>query len=547
MGAVYVAEQLSTQKLRALKLMHPELLGDDSMRRRFVQEASVGARIPSEHVVEVQAAGVDAQTGAPYLVMELLEGENLEEMVRRRGALGSAEVRLVMEQICHAVGAAHGAGIVHRDLKPQNVFLAKALRTDVAFTVKVLDFGISKLLSEQATQTAALGSPLWLAPEQAQRGAVTPSTDVWALGLIAYFLLVGRSFWQTAGAPDASVTQVMYEVLFGPIPAASARAAEQGSSLPNGFDDWFAHCVDRDPAARFAQATAAQNALSPLLPGAAVMPVPALGAVGSESATGFGTDRSFVSFSGSQGMGQASGSAGLSAPLTATAVAATGTRSGGGLPGGAVLGCVGALALVLVLGAAGVGGGYFLLHRSSPSAAASPPDQGAAPSVATVTPSAVAADVGDPTRAPVASARITRPGATAPANSGPSLTNPAPTGSAAKPPGKRRGKVSTVLGGERVSDLPADGQSVVRGLEPRFLACYERGIAGDTEKHFGESIIYWITIGAGGELSQIQTRVDSSPPGVGTCVLGALRSAHFSSPPKGAVPATLIVSFSTND
>jgi hypothetical protein len=98
-----------------------------------------------------------------------------------------------------------------------------------------------------------------------------------------------------------------------------------------------------------------------------------------------------------------------------------------------------------------------------------------------------------------------------------------------------------------VSDLPADGQSVVRGLEPRFLACYERAIAGDTEKHSGESMILGLSIGAGGELSQIQTRVDNSPPGVGSCALTALRSARFSAPPKGAVPATLIVTFSTTN
>jgi serine/threonine protein kinase len=115
-------------------------LADETSRRRFEQEARIGARIPSEHVVEVQAAGVDGQTGLPYLVMELLEGENLEAMLRRRGPFAPAEVRVVMEQVCHAVGSAHQAGIVHRDLKPLNVFMARARRTGAAFTVKVLDY-----------------------------------------------------------------------------------------------------------------------------------------------------------------------------------------------------------------------------------------------------------------------------------------------------------------------------------------------------------------------------------------------------------------------
>jgi serine/threonine protein kinase len=109
MGAVYVVQQLSTGKSRALKVMRPELAQDADARRRFILEAQVGARIQSEHVVDVLSAGVDDATQAPYLVMELLEGEDLATRVERAGPPALDEVREIFEQLCHAVGQAHVA------------------------------------------------------------------------------------------------------------------------------------------------------------------------------------------------------------------------------------------------------------------------------------------------------------------------------------------------------------------------------------------------------------------------------------------------------
>src|SRR5262245_28276486 len=124
MGAVYVVEQQSTGSQRALKLMHPQFVQDPRSRQRFEQEARVGARIESEHVVQVLAAGVDDATGYPYIVMELLKGEDLSTMLQRRGAIPPSEVGQIFAQLCHALAAAHAAGVVHRDLKPENIFLA---------------------------------------------------------------------------------------------------------------------------------------------------------------------------------------------------------------------------------------------------------------------------------------------------------------------------------------------------------------------------------------------------------------------------------------
>ncbi len=266
MGAIYVVTQLATGRLRALKLMHPGLVENGALREKFMQEARIGARIESEHVVDVVGAGIDEATGAPWLAMELLEGEDLAALLTRKGRIELPQVLALVEQMGHAMGAAHAAGIVHRDLKPENVFLARARRTGDPFTVKILDFGIAKLLEEARTSsnTGVVGSPFWMAPEQTERRAVVrPSADVWALGLIVYRLLTGRYFWLTAEDEATSVTAFLRELVLEPIPPASARAAAQGvlGALPPGFDAWFARCVVRDPAARFAEAGAAVGEL----------------------------------------------------------------------------------------------------------------------------------------------------------------------------------------------------------------------------------------------------------------------------------------------
>ncbi|MBI4956622.1 MAG: SUMF1/EgtB/PvdO family nonheme iron enzyme [Myxococcales bacterium] len=273
MGAVYVAEQVSTGALRALKVVLPELVTDAQMRRRFEREARVGARIESEHVVEVLAAGVDEPSGLPYLVMELLDGEDLEAYVTRGGPLGCAETRAVLAQLCHAVGAAHRSGIVHRDLKLENVFRAVPRGKSGEFRIKVLDFGIAKLLTE-VQQTAArtqrpLGTPLYMAPEQAnpKLGAVGPAADVWALGLIAFRLLTGKHFWLAAYDPEGSLGMLVAETCYEALPRASERATALGAPgpLPPGFDAWMAGALARDPKARYADASLAFGALEPVL------------------------------------------------------------------------------------------------------------------------------------------------------------------------------------------------------------------------------------------------------------------------------------------
>ena len=281
MGAVYVARQRSTQKLRALKTLLPEYVSDPEMRARFAREATVGSQIESDHVVEVLAAGVDEPSGVPWIVMELLVGDDLAGVVKKRGSLTPPEVVEAFRQLGHALTAAHRAGVVHRDLKPENLFLANARREGVPFTLKVLDFGIARILHANASRhtTSAMGSPLWMAPEQTDSTQpITPATDVWALGLIAFWVFTGTHYWFTPRQPEATIGTMIRELLAEPLVRASERAAAFGVAerLPLGFDAWFARCVERDQTRRFADASQAIPALLSLLGGA---PLPATAAL----------------------------------------------------------------------------------------------------------------------------------------------------------------------------------------------------------------------------------------------------------------------------
>jgi formylglycine-generating enzyme required for sulfatase activity/tRNA A-37 threonylcarbamoyl transferase component Bud32 len=265
MGTVYVAMQLSTGVLRALKVMRTELAPDARFRERFQQEARAAAQIPSDHVAQVLSAGVDEQLGLPYLAMELLDGVELERVVEQGGPLTTPQFVHVFGQLCHAVGRGHALGVVHRDLKAANVFLCRSRVAGLPVMVKVLDFGIAKLLTDAKTKsTQAMGTPLWVAPEQTEkRSEVTPATDVWAIGLLGFYVLTGKVFWEAAqeGEEHASVPALMREVLVDPIEAASARAVRLGSTWPRELDAWFSRCVARTPIERFASATAAFEAL----------------------------------------------------------------------------------------------------------------------------------------------------------------------------------------------------------------------------------------------------------------------------------------------
>ena len=262
MGAVYEVLHIETERRRALKVMLPHVLQSEDLRQRFKQEAKVAAHIDSEFIVEVFDAGVDEATGMPFLVMELLRGEELGQRLKRLGRFGPAEVIAHLHQTALALDKTHRASIVHRDLKPENLFLTE--REDGPPRVKVLDYGVAKIVAESATAgvTQSIGTPMYMAPEQYDpRCKLTGAADIYALGMVAYSFLTGAAYWAEE-VSGGNVYALAAVAMHGPREPASARAARLGVTLPAGFDAWFARITAVSPAHRFASAGEAVRALA---------------------------------------------------------------------------------------------------------------------------------------------------------------------------------------------------------------------------------------------------------------------------------------------
>ena len=265
MGAVYEVIHRDTARRRALKVMLPTLLGDDSMRARFLLEARVTAEVASENLVETFDAGIDAATDQPFLVMELLKGSDLESWVQR-GPVPWQEVVTLLSQVARGLDRTHAAGIVHRDLKPENLFVTT--REDGAPLVKILDFGIAKVVNESAQKsTRSLGTPLYMAPEMLGRRTTTLSgaVDRYALGHIAYTLLTGEAYFETESRELESVLALLPLVAAGVEELPSARARRLCVTLGPGFDAWFLRATSVAASARFATAKEQIETLSEVL------------------------------------------------------------------------------------------------------------------------------------------------------------------------------------------------------------------------------------------------------------------------------------------
>jgi hypothetical protein len=254
MGAVYEVEHTSTGERLALKVLLSTANRAPEALARFKQEARASARIQSENVVRVTDADLAPELGgAPFLVMELLEGMNLERAAMTAPPRAATVIDW-LRPVARAIDKAHRLGLVHRDLKPENLFLAN--QSDGPPRVKVLDFGIVKMVEEGTGATGTgqiLGTPKYMAPEQATaNGHITPATDRCALGLIAYRLLTGESYYQ------GGIMVVLGELLHGQLQAPSARGSRFGAA----FDAWFLKACHRDPGQRFASAAEQIEALA---------------------------------------------------------------------------------------------------------------------------------------------------------------------------------------------------------------------------------------------------------------------------------------------
>ncbi|WP_437528989.1 serine/threonine-protein kinase [Sorangium sp. So ce726] len=293
MGAVYEARHLGTDRRWALKVMLSHIIERPDLRKRFELEARVTAHIDSPFIVEVVDAGVDDATGAPFLVMELLRGEELGRCLRRVGRLSPEETLACLHQTALALDETHRAGIVHRDLKPANLFLS--VREDGERRIKILDFGVAKSLAETTVAgvaTQSVGTPVYMAPEQFRGQRVSAATDIHALGMMAYTFLVGEAYWADDKKEEDNLVAFALRAAHGPTEPASARAARAGVLLPSAFDAWFARATAVHPDRRFATAVAAVRALGDALGVAAFetlsLPSPALGGVEAPAAAAEG-------------------------------------------------------------------------------------------------------------------------------------------------------------------------------------------------------------------------------------------------------------------
>ncbi|HEY0253193.1 MAG TPA: serine/threonine-protein kinase, partial [Kofleriaceae bacterium] len=249
MGYVVAARHLELGQLVAIKLLRDEMAGSPAIVERFLREARAVVGLRTEHVCRVSDVG-RLDSGAPYIVMEMLEGVDLQRTVARSPLPATTAVEYVL-QACVALAEAHAAGIIHRDLKPANLFVVR--RPDGGPLVKVLDFGIAKARSEpgaHATQKAAMGSPGYMSPEQVQNARdVDVRTDIWALGVTLYQLLSARLPF-----PGPTITEIAVSVAHDP--------PERLDTDP-GLRDVVLKCLEKSPDRRYANIGELMTALAP--------------------------------------------------------------------------------------------------------------------------------------------------------------------------------------------------------------------------------------------------------------------------------------------
>jgi eukaryotic-like serine/threonine-protein kinase len=247
MALVYRARDEELDRPVAIKLLADNLAADEAFRKRFLREARLAAQLAHPNVVQVYDSG--EADGRPYIVMEYVEGETLADLLSRRGRLPPSEAVELALQVCSGLEHAHQAGLVHRDIKPQNLLI----REDG--TVKIVDFGIARSArGTRLTETGSvLGTAAYLAPEQAAGEEVTPAADVYAVGVVLYELLAGRTP-HTA----ESLTQFLVSGQTQSIPELRELAPE----VPAALEDVVMRCLARIPEYRPPSAGALAASLS---------------------------------------------------------------------------------------------------------------------------------------------------------------------------------------------------------------------------------------------------------------------------------------------
>jgi serine/threonine-protein kinase len=246
MGVVYRALDPMLNRPVAIKVMSDALARDDELRKRFLREAQAAGSLQHPNVVTVYDFGeVD---GHLYIAMEFVTGEDLEAMLARRAPITVAQKIDIVVDVLNGLGYAHKRGIVHRDIKPANI------RVDEEGRARIMDFGIAHLQSSKMTRTGLMvGTPAYMAPEQITSGTITPATDIFSIGAVLYELLTGTKPFE-----GESLQSVFYKIVSASPPDVSTVVP----SLPASLNTITMHALEKDPAARFANAMQMANALT---------------------------------------------------------------------------------------------------------------------------------------------------------------------------------------------------------------------------------------------------------------------------------------------
>lgn len=287
MGAVYAARHRQLDQLVAIKFLTARGSGVIASER-FLREARAAARIRGEHVCRVLDIG-EREGGVPYMVMEHLVGRDLAQELTERTRIPYAEAVDYVLDACKGLAEAHGAGIVHRDLKPGNLFVVT--KPDGGRSVKVLDFGVSKIMDPESgdglaltATTTLIGSPLYMSPEQLESSKdVDARTDIWALGVVLYELIAGRPPFVAETVP-----QLVNAVLHAEV----ASFHEHGISVPDELEVIVMAALTRDRNERLPTIEAFDEALRPFAAGVGASSVERKGANFADTAEASGTPAS---------------------------------------------------------------------------------------------------------------------------------------------------------------------------------------------------------------------------------------------------------------
>ena len=255
MGSIYRATHLMLDKTVAVKLINPELAPTPDVVRRFQREARAASQLNHPNIAATFDLG-QTSNGTLYLAMELVSGQSLKDTIRSGGPMAAPRIVRILRQVAGALAVAHANGIIHRDLKPQNIMLTQP--PDGGEVAKLLDFGIAKTFDDNATQLTStglvLGTPQYMSPEQAAGRPIDGRSDLYSLGIILFEMLVGEVPFN-----DPSTPAVLVKHLTEPAPPPSARRPDL--AIPSALEAVALRCLEKDPGARYQNATEFANAL----------------------------------------------------------------------------------------------------------------------------------------------------------------------------------------------------------------------------------------------------------------------------------------------